>query len=147
MKWQMPDVIADVDGGAKLDMFAEVRHACAANCAPMAGLMGGEEFGRSRGVSIVRSLACDPYFVVRRAVAANLLDLCRHLEQHAGVLRPLWTQLMADPYTDVTNAVVPQIGAVIEHMARLGAHSPFTDVLVLSSSPSSSWILRIFHGF
>ena len=118
----MPDVVADTDNGQKLEIYAEVRHACAVNSFAMVTFIGPEQFAQR--VATIWSLAVDPYFVVRRAVAANLLDLCRSLGK---VVQPLLNQLLADPCVDVTFALVPQIGAVIEHLARLGPLGPYTD--------------------
>lgn len=123
----MPDVVADTDSGPRLEIYAEVRHACAANCASMAAFIGAEEFARK--VATLRQLAADPHFVVRRAIAANLLELCRQLDHQAKVIHPVWNQLVVDPFNDVISALVPQVGAIIELMTRLGPHSPFAEVL------------------
>ena len=130
----MPDVVAHTDTGQKLEIYAEVRHACAVNSASMVPFVGAEAF--SQRMSSLRALAVDPYFVVRRAVAANVLDLCRQLHPFSGVIHPLLNQLLIDPCADVTFALVPQIGAVIEHLARLSSthHSPFvSEAIVLET--------------
>lgn len=116
----MPDVVAQTDAGQKLEIYAEVRHACAVNSASMVPFIGAEAFFQR--ISSVRALSTDPYFVVRRAVAANVLDLCRQLHPHSNAILPLLNQLLIDPCPDVSFALVPQIGAVIENLARL----PFT---------------------
>lgn len=130
----MPDVVAHTDSGQKLEIYAEVRHACAVNSAAMVPFIGAESF--SKRVSSLRALAADPYFVVRRAVAANLLELCRQLHPFSSVIHSLLNQLLVDPCADVTFALVPQIGAVIEHLARLSSphQSPFvTEAVVLET--------------
>lgn len=113
----MPDVVAQTDAGPKLEIYAEVRHACAVNSAAMVPFIGAEAF--SQRISSIRALAADPYFVVRRAVASNILDLCRQLHPYNSVIHSLLNQLLIDPCPDVTFALVPQIGAVIENLARL----------------------------
>lgn len=122
----MPDVIADTDNGQNLEIYAEVRHACAVNSAALVHFVGPEVV--TQRFSSLWSLAVDPYFVVRRAVAANLLDLCRVLGK---VIHPLLNQLLVDPCVDVIFALVPQVGAVIEHLARLGPAGPFVDESVV----------------
>jgi len=122
----MPDVVADTDSGPKLEIYAEVRHACAASCASMVAFIGAEQFACN--INTLRILAADPHFVVRRAVAANLLELCRQLDHHAKVIHPIWNLLLNDPFNDVTCALVPQVGAIIELLTRLGPHSPFAEV-------------------
>lgn len=123
----MPDVVAHTDTGQKLEIYAEVRHACAVNSAAMVPFIGAESFSQRVSTSL-RALAADPYFVVRRAVAANVLELCRQLHPFSSVMHSLLVQLLVDPCSDVTFALVPQIGAVIEHLARLSSThaSPFT---------------------
>lgn len=116
-KTNMPDVVAQTDAGPKLEIYAEVRHACAVNSAAMVPFIGAEAF--SQRISSIRALAADPYFVVRRAVASNILDLCRQLHPYNSVIHSLLNQLLIDPCPDVTFALVPQIGAVIENLARL----------------------------
>ncbi|XP_057374464.1 serine/threonine-protein phosphatase 4 regulatory subunit 4-like [Daphnia carinata] len=133
-KTNMPDVVAQTDAGSKLEIYAEVRHACAVNSAAMVPFIGAEAF--SQRISSIRALAADPYFVVRRAVAANILDLCRQLHPYSSVIHSLLNQLLIDPCPDVTFALVPQIGAVIENLARLPLthQSPFvSEVVVLET--------------
>ena len=116
----MPDVVAHTDTGQKLEIYAEVRHACAVNSAAMVPFIGAESFSQ-RVSTCLRALAADPYFVVRRAVAANALELCRQLHPFSSVMHSLLIQLLIDPCSDVTFALVPQIGAVLEHLARLSS--------------------------
>lgn len=123
----MPDVVADTDNGQKLEIYAEVRHACAVNSSALIPFIGPELFSQRVSTSL-RALSVDPYFVVRRAVAGNLLDLCKSLGK---VIHPLLNQLLADPCIDVTSALVPQIGAIIEHLARLGPLGPYVDESVV----------------
>ena len=125
----MPDIVADTDNGQKLEVYAEVRHACAVNSAVMAPFIGVETFVSPQRLATLRSMASDPHFVVRRAVAANLLELCRQI---GPVVQPFLNHLLTDPCPDVTCALVPQIGAVIETLVRLGPHrSPFTDESII----------------
>ena len=120
----MPDVVADTDNGQKLEIHAEVRHACAVNSAPMVPFVGADAF--IKRIAVLRTLASDHYFVVRRAVAANILELCRQLHPFSGKMQPLLVAMLLDPCVDVLAALVPQIGAAIECMSRLPAeHSPF----------------------
>lgn len=122
----MPDVVADTDNGQKLEIYAEVRHACAVNSAPMVPFVGAEAFVKRIGT--LRTLAADHCFVVRRAVAANILELCRSMHPFGGALHPLFIGMLVDPCVDVLRALVPQIGAVIETMSRLPSpdRNPFT---------------------
>lgn len=118
----MPDIVVDTDNGQKLEIYSEVRHACAVNSAAMVPFIGVELF--TQRLSSLRALSVDPSWVVRRAVAGNMLELCRFLGK---AVHPLFNQLLIDPCVDVTCALVPQIGAVIEHLARLGPLGPFLD--------------------
>lgn len=123
----MPDVVAHTDTGKKLETYAEIRHACAVNSSAMIPFVGVEAF--LKRFSSVRALAADPYFVVRRAVATNVLDLCRQLHPFSSAVLSLLNKLLMDPCADVTYALVPQIGAVIEHLARLSSshQTPFVN--------------------
>ena len=122
----MPDVIAQTDTGPKLEMYAEIRHACAVNSAAMIPFIGAEEFVAN--MNTLRAVASDPHFVVRRAVAANLLDICCQLHPFGKAVHPILNQLLVDPYSDVICSLVPHIGAIIEHLTRLGPQSPFVEV-------------------
>lgn len=127
----MPDVVAHTDTGQKFEIYAEVRHACAVNSSAMVPFVGAEAF--SKRFSSLRALASDPYFVVRRAVAANVLDLCRQLHPFSSVVHSLLNQLLIDPCADVTFVLVPQIGAVIEHLTRLSSphQTPFVSEAIV----------------